>query len=176
MKTGVQPYSLWHLAISREEHRDGPHHHMLLSSGVPGQRPNRPGQHPPPRTHGHAVPGYRVPQNVQCHTRHRVLPPAHGGRDRPLRGHVARLRLAPPAIVAAFGCDERTVTWWMARGGVHGQAVPEHLVAPPRALGQVHAVAIRGTQQGGIGWMAGAMLGSPRLGLAGAVSEPRDLR
>ena len=45
----------------------------------------------------------------------------------------------PPAIVVAFGFDERTVTRWMARGGVQGHAVQAHLVQPPRDLGQVHA-------------------------------------
>src|SRR5215217_6977098 len=41
------------------------------------------------------------------------------------------------AIVVAFGSDERTVAGWGARAGIHGQGVQEHLVEPPRALGQV---------------------------------------
>jgi transposase-like protein len=42
-----------------------------------------------------------------------------------------------PAIVVAFGDDERTVACWLARAGAQGQAVPAQLVEPPRALGQV---------------------------------------
>jgi transposase-like protein/IS1 family transposase len=81
----------------------------------------------------------------------------------------------PQAIVAAFGFDERTVARWMARGGVHGQAVQEHLVEQPRNLGQVQADELRIKKQGGIVWMALAMMVRPRLWLAGEVSPHRDL-
>src|SRR3989454_2373021 len=81
----------------------------------------------------------------------------------------------PQAIVAAFGFDERTVASWMARGGVRGQAVQEHLVEQPRDLGQVQADEIRVKKQGGIVWMALAMMISTRLWLAGEVSEHRDM-
>src|SRR5947209_1111505 len=81
----------------------------------------------------------------------------------------------PQAIVAAFGFDERTVASWMARGGVQGQAVQEHLVEQPRDLGQVQADEIRVKRQGGIVWMAFAMMVSTRLWLAGEVSEHRDM-
>jgi len=81
----------------------------------------------------------------------------------------------PQAIVAAFGFDERTVARWMARGGVQGQAVPEHLVEQPRDLGQVQADEIRVKKQGGIVWMALAMMIRTRLWLAGEVSEHRDM-
>ena len=81
----------------------------------------------------------------------------------------------PQAIVAAFGFDERTVRRWMARGGVQGQAVQEHLVAQPRDLGQVQADEIRVKKQGGIVWMALAMMVKTRLWLAGEVSEQRDM-
>jgi transposase-like protein len=81
----------------------------------------------------------------------------------------------PQAIVAAFGFDERTVASWMARGGVQGQAVQEHLVEQPRDLGQVQADEIRVKKQGGIVWMALAMMISTRLWLAGEVSEHRDM-
>jgi hypothetical protein len=79
------------------------------------------------------------------------------------------------AIVVAFGYDERTVTSWMARGGGHGQAVQEHLVEQPRDLGQVQADEIRVKKQGGIVWMALAMMISTRLWLAGEVSAQRDM-
>jgi transposase-like protein len=79
------------------------------------------------------------------------------------------------AIVMAFGYDERTVACWLARAGVQGQAVQEHLVEQPRALGQVQADEIRVKTQGGLVWMALALMVSTRLWLAGAVSPHRDL-
>ena len=81
----------------------------------------------------------------------------------------------PQAIVAAFGFDERTVARWMGRGGIQGQAVQEHLVEHPRDLGQVQADEIRVKKQGGIVWMALAMMVATRLWLAGEVSENRDM-
>jgi transposase-like protein/IS1 family transposase len=79
------------------------------------------------------------------------------------------------AIVVAFGFDERTVAAWGARAGRHGQAVQEHLVEQPRDLGQVQADEMRVKRQGGIVWMALAMMVSTRLWLAGEVSEQRDM-
>lgn len=79
------------------------------------------------------------------------------------------------AIVVAFGFDERTVAAWFARAGRQAQAVQEHLVEQPRALGQVQADEIRVKQQGQISWMALAMSVGPRLWLAGEVSPQRDL-
>jgi hypothetical protein len=81
----------------------------------------------------------------------------------------------PPAIVVAFGFDERTVARGMARGGVPGQAVQEPLVEPPRALGQVPADASRVKQQGGMVWMALAMRSSTRFWLAGEVRAHRAM-
>src|SRR5438270_11700331 len=79
------------------------------------------------------------------------------------------------AIVAAFGCDERTVAAWWARSGRQGQAVQECLVEQPRDLGQVQADEIRVKKQGGIVWMALAMMVTTRLWLGGEVSEQRDM-
>jgi len=79
------------------------------------------------------------------------------------------------AIVAAFGCDERTVADWWARSGRQGQAVQEYVVEQPRDLGQVQADEIRVKQQGGIVWMALAMMVKTRLWLGGEVSEQRDM-
>ena len=79
------------------------------------------------------------------------------------------------AIVAAFGCDERTVADWWARSGRQGQAVHEYLVEQPRDLGHVQADEIRVKKQGGIVWMALAMMIKTRLWLGGAVSEHRDM-
>jgi transposase-like protein/IS1 family transposase len=79
------------------------------------------------------------------------------------------------AIGAAFGFDERTVTDWWARSGRQGQAVHEYLVEQARDLGQVQADEIRVKKQGGIVWMAMAMMVKTRLWLGGEVSEQRDL-
>ena len=79
------------------------------------------------------------------------------------------------ALVVAFGSDERTVAGWVARAGDHGQAVQEHLVEQPRDLGQVQADEIRVKKQGGIVWMALAMMVKTRVWLGGEVSEQRDL-
>src|SRR5947207_14406047 len=79
------------------------------------------------------------------------------------------------AIVAAFGFDERTVAAWWARSGRQGQTVHEYLVEQPRDLGQVQADEIRVKKQGGIVWMALAMMVTTRLWLGGEVSEQRDL-
>jgi transposase-like protein len=79
------------------------------------------------------------------------------------------------AIVAAFGFDERTVADWWARSGRQGQAVHEYLVEQPRDLGQVQADELRVKQQGGIVWMALAMMVQTRLWLGGEVSAQRAL-
>src|SRR5262249_13357818 len=62
------------------------------------------------------------------------------------------------AIVAAFGFDERTIAAWWARSGRQGQADE-----------------LRVKKQGGIVWMAMAMMVQTRLWLGGEVSEQRDL-
>jgi hypothetical protein len=72
-----------------------------------------------------------------------------------------------------LGSDERTVASWLARAGRQGQAVQEHLVEPPRALGQVQAEEIRVKPQGSSVWMALAMRVRTRLWLAGAGSAQR---
>jgi hypothetical protein len=79
------------------------------------------------------------------------------------------------AIVAAFGFDERTIATWWARSGRQGQAVHEYLVEQPRDLGQVQADELRVKKQGGIVWMALAIMVQTRLWLGGEVSEQRDL-
>jgi transposase-like protein len=79
------------------------------------------------------------------------------------------------AIVAAFGLDERTVADWWARSGRQGQAVHEYVVEQPRDLGQVQADELRVKKQGGIVWMALAMMVKTRLWLGGEVSEQRDM-
>ncbi len=79
------------------------------------------------------------------------------------------------AIVAACGCDERTVAAWWARSGRQGQAVHASLVAPPRDLGPGQADASRVKKQGGIVWMALAMMVKTRWWLGGAGSAQRAM-
>jgi IS1 family transposase len=67
------------------------------------------------------------------------------------------------------------VAAWWTRAGRQGQAVQEHLVEQPHDLGQVQADEIRVKKQGGIIWMALAMMVTTRLWLAGEVSEQRDM-
>ena len=78
------------------------------------------------------------------------------------------------AIVIAFDIDERTVASWQQRAGEHCQQVHEHLVQQPHDLGQVQAVEIRVKHQGGIAWLAMALVVPTRLWLAGAMSACRD--
>src|SRR5437016_13665911 len=79
------------------------------------------------------------------------------------------------AIVVAFGLDERTIADWWARSGRQGQGVHEYLVEQPRDLGQVQADELRVKKQGGIVWMALAMMVKTRVWLGGEVSEQRDM-
>src|SRR5436853_5704643 len=79
------------------------------------------------------------------------------------------------AIVAAFGLDERTIAGWWARSGRQGQAVHAYLVEQPRDLGHVQADESRVKKQGGIVWMALAIMVKTRLWLGGEVSEQRDM-
>ena len=79
------------------------------------------------------------------------------------------------AIVVACGDDERTVACWLARAGVQGQAVQEHLVEQPRDLGHVQADEIRVKTQGDSVWMAWALMVETRVWRAGEVSVHRDM-
>jgi transposase-like protein len=79
-----------------------------------------------------------------------------------------------PAIVMAFGLDERTVSTWQARSGVHSQQVHAQLVERPRDLGHVQADEIRVKIQGMILWLAMAIGVSSRLWLGAVVSQHRD--
>ena len=81
----------------------------------------------------------------------------------------------PVQAIVAFGFDERTIADWWTRSGRQGQAVHEYLVEQPRDLGQVQADELRVKKQGGIVWMALAMMVKTRLWLGGEVSEQRDM-
>jgi transposase-like protein len=79
------------------------------------------------------------------------------------------------AIVVAFGFDERTVKAWWQRAGRHCQGVHEHLVGGSQLdLQQVQSDEIKVKTQGGVIWMAMAMMVSTRLWLGGVISGHRD--
>jgi transposase-like protein len=81
-----------------------------------------------------------------------------------------------PAVVAAFGLDERTVAGWQLKAGSHCQAVHRrHLDGSRLDLGHVQADELYAKRQGGRSWMALAMAVPCRLWLAGVVSPARNL-
>ena len=128
MKMGGQTYFflVCSPATPGEEKHHGPRNHILPQSGMPRQRINRSGQRSPPLGQGTAC--YRLRTSAETVSLVVTLM-AHGC---PLQ-----------AIVVAFGYDERTVAGWLARDGIQGQAVQEHLVEQPRALEQMQADEIR---------------------------------
>jgi transposase-like protein len=80
-----------------------------------------------------------------------------------------------PAIVAAYGLDERTIAAWLARAGHHAQTVHEHLIQQrPLDLGHVQADEIWVKCVGQKVWMALALAVPTRLWLGGEVSARRD--
>jgi transposase-like protein len=79
-----------------------------------------------------------------------------------------------PAIVAAFGVQRQTITAWLDAAGTQCEAIHRHLVCQPRDLGAVQADEIRVRQQGGVVWVALALMVSTRLWLGGVVSRNRD--
>jgi transposase-like protein len=80
----------------------------------------------------------------------------------------------PSAVEVAFGLQRQTVRDWMDAAGVQCEAVHRQLVCQPRDLGQVQADELRVKQQGGIVWVALALMVTTRLWLGGAVSRRRD--
>lgn len=79
------------------------------------------------------------------------------------------------AIVMAFGLDDETVRTWAKKAGVHCQDVHEHFMGQTTLdLGQIQADEIKVKRQGGVVWMALALMVSTRLWLGGAVSANRD--
>ncbi len=80
-----------------------------------------------------------------------------------------------PAIVAAYGLDERTIAAWLARAGHHAQGVHEHLVQQQHLdLGHVQADELWVKCIGQKVWMALALAVPTRLWLGGEVSARRE--
>src|SRR3989440_7394570 len=123
-------------------------------------------------------------QRFICHECHKTFSATTGTVFYRLRTAAETVRLVVTllahgcpvrALVAAFGFDERPIADWWTRSGRQGQAVHESLVEQPRDLGQVQADELRVKKQGGMVWMAMAMMIKTRLWLGGEVSEQRDL-
>jgi hypothetical protein len=80
-----------------------------------------------------------------------------------------------PAIVFAFGLDERTVADWQRKAGAHAKAIQEQVVCQGQVdVGQVQGDELYVKTQGGTVWMATAMSVFSRLFLWGAVAPQRD--
>jgi transposase-like protein len=79
-----------------------------------------------------------------------------------------------PAVEAAFGVQAQTVREWVAAAGAHCELLHQAEVLQPRELLQVQADEIRLKTQGGILWVAMALMVSTRLWLGGVVSAQRD--
>jgi transposase-like protein len=78
-----------------------------------------------------------------------------------------------PAIVAAFGLDERTVRAWLHKTGAHAALLHDQLVGGV-GVRPVQADEIRGRVRGGAVWAALARDVGRRLWLATAVTRRRD--
>src|SRR3954451_1839563 len=80
-----------------------------------------------------------------------------------------------PAIVAAFGLDERTITRYQRAAGAQCRRLHEHVVEAGRVeLGQVQADELRVRVVGGVLWVPRALPVSSRLWRGGAVSVRRE--
>src|SRR5919202_1268143 len=80
-----------------------------------------------------------------------------------------------PAIVFAFGLDERTVAAWQQKAGQHAKTVQEQVVCQGQvALGQMQGDELYVKTQRGTVWMATAMSVFSRLFVWGAVAPARD--
>src|SRR6266581_4161316 len=173
---GIPTYSSWHASThSQEEHSMDPTTVFC---------PNR---HCPARGQtgmGNIGIHSQKEQRFICHACHKTFSATKGTVFYRLRTSAETVVLIVTllahgcpvhAIVAAFGFDERTIADWWARSGRQGQTVHAYLVEQPRDLGQVQADELRVKKQGGIVWMALAMMVKTRVWLGGEVSERRDL-
>jgi transposase-like protein len=81
-----------------------------------------------------------------------------------------------PAVVAAFGLDERTVADWQHKAGAHGQSVHRHHLETKKLdLAHVQADELYAKRQGGRSWVAMAMAVPSRLWLGGVLSPVRNM-
>jgi transposase-like protein len=125
-----------------------------------------------------------VERRYKCHTCGKTFAETRGtplyGLKRPLWMVVLVLALLAggcpiPAIVFAFGLDERTVADWQRKAGAHAKAIQEQVVCQGQVdVGQVQGDELYDKTQGGTVWMATAMSVFSRLFLWGAVAPQRD--
>ena len=80
------------------------------------------------------------------------------------------------AAAVAFGYQPRPIRAWVQAAGAHCLWVQATLVEQPHALGQVQADEVRVRCQGGVLWLAMAIMVSSRLWLGGVISPQRDRR
>jgi transposase-like protein len=81
-----------------------------------------------------------------------------------------------PAVVAAFGLDERTAADWQAKAGEHCRSLHRHHLDTRKLdLGHVQADELYARRQGGRSWVAMAMAVPSRLWLGGVVSPVRNV-
>lgn len=81
-----------------------------------------------------------------------------------------------PAVVAAFGLDERTAADWQAKAGAHCAGVHQHHLGARKVdLQHVQADELYAKRQGGRSWVAMAMAVPSRLWLGGVVSPVRNM-
>jgi transposase-like protein len=126
----------------------------------------------------------RVERRYKCHTCGKTFTETCGtplyGLKRPLWMVMLVLALVAggcpiPAIVFAFGLDERTVADWQRKAGAHAKAIQEQVVCQGQVdVGQVQGDELYVKTQGGTVWMATAMSVFSRLFLWGAVAPQRD--
>lgn len=126
----------------------------------------------------------RSERRYKCHTCGKTFAETSGtplyGLKRPLWVVLLVLSLVAggcpiPAIVFAFGLDERTVADWQRKAGQHAKAVQEQFVCQGAVdVGQVQGDELYVKTQGGTLWMATAMSVFSRLFLWGAVAPSRD--
>src|SRR5262245_47560105 len=173
---GIPTYSSWYASThNQEEHGMDP-----TTVFCPNRRCLARGQ----TGRGHIGIHSQKEQRFICHECHKTFSATTGTVFYRLRTAAETVSLVVTllahgcpvqAMVAAFGFDERTSAAWWARSGRQGQAVPEALVEQPRDLGQGQADELRVKKQGGIVWMAMAMMVRTRLWLGREVSAQRDL-
>ena len=126
----------------------------------------------------------RVERRYRCHACKKTFAETCGtplyGLKRPLWMVILVLSLLAggcplPAIVFAFGLDERTVADWQCKAGQHAKRVQEQLVCQGQLdLGQVQGDELYVKTQGGTLWMATALSVFSRLFVWGAVAPQRD--
>lgn len=126
----------------------------------------------------------RTERRYRCHTCGKTFAETSGtplyGLKRPLWVVLLVLSLLAggcplPAIVFAFGLDERTVADWQRKAGQHAKALQDQVVCGGQVdIGQVQGDELYVKTQGGTVWMATAMSVFSRLFLWGAIAPSRD--